>query len=117
MSAGFAKGNEFFDLTPLWEVFEGDEVALFEFVIDALAELEASLLSLTDAVAARDVPTALALAHALKGGANNIGAASLATAMTEAEHTIAIHGWMKVDGVVKRGAAGPSRIHRLGAWL
>lgn len=92
------------DLAPLIEVFETDQAALIDFVLDALRELETSFSRFADAVPARDVSAVLSVAHALKGAGANIGAESFAAAMSQAESATGNQDWPAVQSALTRGS-------------
>ncbi len=104
LTSGAAASNGPLDLALLSEVFDSDEAALIDFVLDALRELETSLFGFSKAIVAKDVTTSLALAHALKGAAANIGAGNLAATMFEAERAAESHDWTAVRRAHARGS-------------
>lgn len=85
------------DLAPLREVFESDDAALMDFVVDSLHELETSLDALAGAISNRDEAACRQLAHALKGASANIGAHALAAAMAAAERAAEARDWHAME--------------------
>lgn len=91
-----------FDATRLREIFEDDDDAMHEFLVDALDSLMALVEKLGTAIESADIAAAKAVAHELKGSAANVGATTLAAASTEAELCATAADWQRMHAAANR---------------